>query len=254
MNTFSEPNTILEINEAHADNFLLVIPKLPTAPFLSSYFQEVGHPTFPTTTSPDTTASSGCGDGPEFDPDNPVNNPSTIETGCTTGSSGDCNIPDGGREGRLRREGNLDLANFKLYISDVELPGVNLDTVRLGTQFADIARASKIKFTDLNTTMLVSENLLDYNAILYWLYALHNPEQFHQLNGRGMIQEFFTDVHLIITNNHREKVAEYKFIDAFPFSLNPQTFSYKNADKLTMNVTWAHSGMVPENNFVLRYV
>lgn len=248
---YSEPNTILEINEAHADNFLLVIPKLPTAAFLSSYFQERSTPPYfqtqPSTGGPE------CGDGPEFDPNDPVNNPD-VQTGCTTGASGDCNLPGKAREGRLRREGNLDLQNFRLYISECEMPNISVDTVRLGTQFADISRASKIKFTDLNTTMMISENLLDYNAILFWLYALHNPEEFNNLSGRGMIEEFFTDIHLIITNNHREKVSEYKFLDAFPISLSPQTFSYKNADKLNMNVTWAHSGMMPADNFVLRYV
>lgn len=41
MSTISEPNHILEINEAHADNFIVVIPKLPTSVFVSSIFNEI---------------------------------------------------------------------------------------------------------------------------------------------------------------------------------------------------------------------
>lgn len=216
----SEPNTILEINEANSDNFILVIPRLPTAQFLGSVFQ---HHTKP----------------------NPV-------TQGTTGTPvEEC---DAISQQQIRREHNLDLTNFKLFISDVTLPNVSVSKVEIGTQFATLSRASKINFNDLNTTMMVSENFLNYRAILYWLYALHNPEEFNNMSGRKMIENYMTDIHLIITNNHREKVAEFKFLDAFPQSLGDIPFSYKTADNLSVPVVWAHSGMFPTDNYVLKYV
>jgi hypothetical protein len=247
----SEPNTILEINEAHADNYILVIPNLPTAAFIGSAFAEATRPTVFVSTTPSTSGSE-CGDGPEFDPTNPGLSTGTSGTTGTSGSP--CNQTEAQRQSKIMRELNLDLRNFMLYIQDVDLPSVNIDKVTLGTMFADVSRASKIHFSDLNTKMVVSENLLNYNIMLYWMYALHNPEEFNNMSGRGMIDTFFQDIHLIITNNHREKIMEYKFIDAFPISLSPLNFTHRTADELSMSVGWAHSGMVPANNYVLRFV
>jgi len=229
-NTRSEPNNILEVNESHSDNFLLVIPELPTAQYLSSFFHDVTH-------------------AKEFF--------ATVGTSGTSATSGSNNIADECEtvaEAPLRRETNLDLMNFRLYVSDVVMPTVSINKVTIGTQMADMNRGSKIQFTDLTTTMLVSENFLNYNAVLYWMYALHNPVEYNKIFGRQMIDKFFTNIHLIITNNHREKVAEFEFIDSFPYNLTSLPFSYKSAEKLTADVTWTHSGIRPTNNFVLKYI
>lgn len=249
--SYSEPNTILEINEAHADNFMLVITKLPTAHFLGSSFNTLTRPEDFGMSEPTSGIGDQCGDGPEYDPNNPVHNTSTLPP-SSTGQT-ECEKTQV-QQSRLRREANLDMANFKLYISDVVLPDVNVAKVTIPTQFHDMSRASKLTVGDLTTTMMVSENLLNYNALLYWLYALHNPEEYNKISGRQMIQDYFTTIYLIITNNHRTKIAEFEFIDAFPINLSNLAFSYKNADKLTANVTWAHSGMIPSDRFVLRYV
>jgi hypothetical protein len=216
----NEPNTILEINEANTDNFFIVIPRLPTAQYLGSAFQN-------------------------------FTKPSPIIPVSGSGPSNDC---DSLHPQQVRREHNLDMTNFRLYLSEVAMPAVNIDKVDIGTQFATLARASKINFGDLNTTMMVSENFLNYNILLYWLYALHNPEEYNKMSGREMINNFFTDVYLVITNNHREKVAEYKFMDAFPITLGSLPFSYLNAENISTEVVWAHSGMYPSDNFVLRYI
>lgn len=222
MATVSEVNHVLEINQAHSDNFILVIPKLPTAKFISSVFNEL-------------TKSVGY----------------TTDTTGTTASNSVC--PDINKN-QIIREHNLDLTNYKLFLKSVTLPSVTIDTYSIGTQFATLKRASKIGFTDLSTNMMISENFLNYNIMLYWLYALHNPEQYNKISGHDMIQEYFTDIYLIITNNHREKVGEYKFLDAFPTSVPALPFTFENANKLFMDVTWSHSGMYPSNNFVLSYV
>lgn len=255
MTSYSEPNTILEINEVHSNNFMLVIPNLPTAYFLSSTFHNVSSP-FQSVLTPQTTASSGdgCGNGPEWDQTTPVTNPST------TGSSGCSNFPDVCNETprqadrRVQREINQDWRNFRLYLSECTLPQVSVNKVVIPTQFADMSRAGKISFGDFTSTMMISENLLNYNAILYWLYGLANPEEYNKMSGRGMIETFFTDIHLIIKNNHKEKVAEYKFIDAFPTSISQLDLTVKEANNLNANVTWAYSGMVPSNNYVLKFV
>jgi hypothetical protein len=216
----NEPNTILEINEANTDNFFIVIPRLPTAQYLGSVFQH-------------------------------FTKPSPIIPVSGSGPVDDC---EGIHPQQIRREHNLDMTNFRLYLSEVAIPTVSIDKVEIGTQFADLARASKIKFTELTSTMMVSENFLNYNVILYWMYALHNPEEYNKMSGREMINNFFTDIYVIVTNNHREKVAEFKFMDAFPMSLGTIPFSYLKADNISTEVTWAHSGMFPSDNFVLKYI
>jgi len=139
-------------------------------------------------------------------------------------------------------------------VKSVTLPEVSIDSYSIGTQFATLKRASKIGFTDLTTNMMVSENFLNYNIMLYWLYALHNPEEYNKISGHDMIQQYFTDIYLIVTNNHREKVSEFKFLDAFPTKVPSLPFTFENANKLFMDITWAHSGMYPSNNFLLRYI
>jgi len=213
---YSEPNGILELNNSNADNFYLVIPKIPTLQYISSAFRDKTHPGI-----------------------------------ITPSLSADCYQPT---NAQLRRETNLDMTNFRLYLADANLPSVNIDKVTLGTQFADISRASKIHFGELELEMIVSENLINYNALLYWMYGLHNPEEYNKISGRRMVEEYFTDIYLIVTNNHRDKVSEYKFIDAFPIGLNPLSFTYRNADTMRISCTFAHSGMVPTNNYVLRYI
>lgn len=256
------PNTILEINQTHTDNFLLVIPEMPSLKYLGSYFLNATTPNiiesdYPSTT-PGVSSAPECGDGPEFIQSNyNSDTSSTSSTGSsgTSGTSEDCQYTSfAERQMQIRRELNLDMHNFQLYITNVEMPDVSIDTVRLGTQFATMSRASKIQFTDLNTQMIISENLLNYNAILFWMYALHNPERYHKLSGRQMTQEYFQDIYLIITNNHREKVAEYKFIDAFPINMSSLPWSWQATDRISVPVTWAHSGMFITNNFVLQYV
>jgi hypothetical protein len=255
MTTISEPNTILEINDAHNNNWVLVIPKLPTAYFLSSTFRNESSPFQIASITPPTTAiEDGCGNGQEWDPNNPVTNPSTSGTsGCPTVPDV-CNEDPKQKDRRVTREMNIDWKNFRLYMQSVTLPQTSVNVIDIPTQFSTLKRSGKISFGDLSTTMMVSENFLNYNAMLYWLYALHNPEERNKLSGRGEIEEFFTEIYLILWNNHREKVAEYKFIDAFPSNIGSLDFSYKGAEKLTVPVTWSHSGMLPANNFVLRFV
>jgi hypothetical protein len=253
--TRSEPNHILEINESHADNFLLVIPRLPTARYLSTQFRTL------TQVRELFGIDYTCPAIREYyDIDEPDTPGTTGTTGVgTTGTTG---VPDESplcqsdefHVMQMIRENNLDLMNFRLYVSDANFPTTSINAIPVPTQFATMNRASKIEFGDLTTTMLVSENFLNYNALLFWLYALHNPEEYAKIYGRQMIQRFFVEMHLIITDNHRNKVAEYKFIDAFPNTISDLTLSYKNADKLAFTTTWKHSGMLPDDNFVLRYV
>lgn len=205
-----EQNTILEINEAHSDNYIIVFPKLPTSKFVSSGFNNFVTP-----------SSSGC---------------STLNTNL------------------VQREANLDLANFKLYLKSFTLPTVNIADYEVPTQFATMKRSGKIGFTDFSTKMMVSENFINYNIILYWLYALHNIEEYNKLAGFHYLSEFYVDVYLIITNNHREKVGEYRFMDCFPKSLNGFEMTCEEPNKLMTEITWAHSGMWPSNQFVLKYV
>lgn len=231
-NTRSELNTLLEINESHADNFILVIPRLPIAQYISSYFTEATKPkSFFEVDSVGTSGTSG--------------NPNDVAHSCDSATVS---------QDQIRREENLDIVNFRLFITNVNMPNVGVNTVTLGTQFADINRASKIQFGDLSTSMLVSQNLINYNIILYWMYALHNPVEFNKMTGKNMLETFFSEIHLIIVNNHREKVSEYQFIDAFPSSISTLPLSYQNAEKLTADVVWKHSGMIPTDNFVLKYV
>lgn len=221
MSTISEPNTILEINEAHVDNFMIVIPRLPPAPYMGSVFNGITK---------------------------------HVNSGSVSASSSPPDDCPPEQTNQIQREHNLDLVNFKLFISAVTTPGITVAKYEVPTQFSTLSRAGKIQFSDFSTTMQVSENFLNYNTILNWMYMIHNPEEYNKMSGRAMVDNVFTDIYLIITNNHRQKVAEYKFLDAFPSSLTPLNMSFKSADKINSDVTWSHSGMFPSNTFILKYI
>jgi hypothetical protein len=218
MSSISEPNTLLEINDAHVDNYMLVFPRLPSSKYLSSVFNDLTKHT---------------------------------NTVSASGTTNDCPPP---KDNQVQRESNLDLANFKLFISGVTLPSITNEAYDLGTQFSTLKRSGKTTYSEFTTSMQVSENFLNYNIVLYWMYMLHNPEEYNKTSGRELIDSIFTDVYLIITNNHREKIAEYKFLDTFPISLPSIQFTPKSADKISVDVTWGHSGMFPSNSFVLKWV
>lgn len=223
MSIVSEPNHILEINEAHADNFILVIPKLPTAVFVGSIFNEI-------------TKSYGY---------------TTSSTGATGSNDSQCQSIN---QAQITRETNLDIANFKLFIKGFSTPTINVQDYSLDNHFATVKRASRIQFSDMTTNLMISENFLNYRIMLYWLYALHNPEEYNKISGRDMIKDYFTDIYLIITNNHREKVCEFKFLDAFPKSIPALNFTWEHADNLAMDVTWAFTAMVPSSDYTLKYI
>lgn len=252
------PNTILELNATHSKNFILVIPEIPTLEFIGSAFTSSTIPDIVDSDYPSTTqvsAAPECGDGPEFVSSNFNTDNITAGTTGTSGTEDTCpQLSSYQIEMQKIREMHDDLRNFKLFVTEVNMPGVSIDTVRLGTQFSTMSRSSKIQFTDFTTSMIISENLINYNAILFWMYALHNPEYRNTISGRKMIEKYYQDIYLIITNNHREKIAEYKFIDAFPIDMPSLPWSWQEAEKITIPVTWAHSGMFITNNFVLKYV
>lgn len=218
MTSISEPNTLLEINEAHVDNYMLVFPRLPSARYLTSVFNDLTKRT------------------------------NTLDT---SGSADDC---PPSKNNQVQREHNLDLTNFKLYINGVVLPNVSINAYDIGTQMSTLKRSGKIQFSEFVTSMQVSETFLNYNIVLYWMYMMHNPEEYNKLSGRELIDNVMTDIYLIVTNNHREKIGEYKFLDAFPINLPQINFTPKSADKINVDVTWAHSGMFPTNTFVLKWV
>lgn len=219
MATISEPNTILELNSASTSSYILLIPRLPSAVFLGSAFNAFNSPT--TTTPPATSTDSDC----ETD-----------------------------QSSTIRREHNLDLTNFKLFVSDIVLPGVTIDVNKVSTQMATLSRASKMSFSDLSTTIRVSENWLNYQIVLFWMYAIFNPAEFNKISGREMVNNFFTDIYIILINDHREKVAEFKLLDCFPTSLPAIPLSVKTSDIVTMDITWSHSGFFCTNNYILKYV
>lgn len=218
MTIISEPNTLLEINETHSNNFYLVIPRLPPAPYIGSIFNDY-----------------------------------TKKTG-TIPASGTEEVCSNVNTNQIQREHNLDLTNFRLYISGVSMPNVSVSKTEVPTQFSTMSRSGKISFSDLTTTMMISENFLNYKILLYWLYMIHNPEQYNKLSGRELINNIFTDIYLIITNNHKQKIAEFKFLDAFPINLPNLAFTFTNAEKINIDITWAHSGMMPSDSYVLKYV
>jgi hypothetical protein len=205
-------NSEILINEAHSNNYILVLERIPTS-FLVSKFKD------------DVFSNLG----PSLD---------------NLGESLD-----------KIKEANQDALNFALYLQNCNLPDLSLGFAEVPTSFATAKVISgKLQFGNLITNIMGDENWFFYRMILYWMYAAHNPEQYGQLNQKDHYDSFYINAHLLILDNHREKVMELELIGMYPQSIGSIDMKYSSPDKIVLPITWTFHYFRPDDKYVLRKV
>lgn len=203
-------NTEIILNEAHTNNYILVLERIPTS-FLISKFKD----------------------------DRFVNQSPKLS--------------DLALDIEKIKESNQDAANFALYLQTCNIPDISVGMSEIPTHFATAkVMAGKMKFGELITNIMGDEDWFLYRLLLYWMYAAHNPEQFGQLNQNPHYKEFYVNGHLLILNNHREKVLELELMRMYPQSVGSIDLNYAQPDKIVLPVTWTFHYFRPDDKYVLR--
>lgn len=103
-------------------------------------------------------------------------------------------------------------ANQPSYLKDINVPG------------------DKLVYDDFQLTFIVDENMENYMGIHNWLVGLTYPESVQQFtdqiteDGKGNIQNQFSDGTLLILNSNFQTQAQVRFRELFPTSLTPLEF------------------------------
>jgi hypothetical protein len=205
-------NTELLLNEAHSNNFLFILERVPSSFLLSKFreddFKKIG-------VIPDGTLESIVKNGLEY-----------------------------------IKESNQDTYNFSMFLQSFTLPDLNLDTSVISTAFADLnAITGKLKFGTLNLNLIGDENWFIYRMLLYWMYAASNPEEFNNLTGRKYAKEFYMNGHLMLLDNDHQKVVEFEFRDLHIQTIGQQELTYQDANKIILPTTWVYSTFVPSDDY-----
>lgn len=206
-------NNELLINEAHNNNWIFVLERIPSSYLISKFMEDTKSPL----------------DG-------------------TLGSVVNGGIP-------YTQEAQNDTANFALYLQSFTLPDLNLQTSPIDTSFATLnAITGKLEFGTLTTNIMCDENWFIYRMLVYWMYAASNPEEFNKLRGRAHYNNFYVGGHLILLDNHHEKILELEYRDLHPQNMGQQEMNYQNAEKLVLPVTWIYSTFTPSDDYVIKKV
>ena len=125
--------------------------------------------------------------------------------------------------------------DFILYCSEVQLPGLTLDTVIVETPVVDIKSPSaRLNVDDLIVTYSVDELFTNYKFIMDWLYYIKDPETFGHTNQ-------FIDASLWSYSNNDNPKVEFRLKNVWPNAIEPISFDKKidDSEDLENTVTFS---------------
>ena len=116
------------------------------------------------------------------------------------------------------------------------LPNLSLGEITLPTRTVDYTMAgSKITFGKVLLDFILDEDFGNYMEIYDWMNYLRNPKNYPKFN------EKYSDGTLIILNNTKNPIRQFKFIDMFPIELADVQFATSNNDDTTVSATFSFS-------------
>ena len=111
-----------------------------------------------------------------------------------------------------------------LFCSEVQLPGITLDTILVETPYYEQKEASnKISFDDLIITYSIDEKYDNYKLLLDWLLYIKSPLNY-EIRNQKVTASLFT-----YTNNENPS-TEFVLHNIFPISIEPINFDSKVED------------------------
>jgi hypothetical protein len=161
------------------------------------------------------------------------------------------NIQDYAQSSQFR----LTLVNFPLvewFCTSVTLPGVTLGVSEMETPFTmSPLVGDKMTFDNFDVTILVDEELKNYQEVYEWMVNIgfpHNQSQFMakpSLDGVPKVgdRNLYSDLILTILSSKNNPKVVVTLYDAFPISLSGLTYTTQDTDSvyLTADVSFAYT-------------
>jgi hypothetical protein len=152
-------------------------------------------------------------------------------------------------------EANNDVRNLALFLKSIDIPGCSVDVAPLGLfSTADVKFANgKMKFDALTTTLQVDENFFIPRFFYYWLVAAANPESIMKNTAYKYNRSFYTDGHLLLLDNNRDKTVEIKFEGMHPQSISAIKMDSPEPDKSFITISWIYTSFVLADEYKTVY-
>jgi hypothetical protein len=150
------------------------------------------------------------------------------------------------------------LPGLTFFCQTANLPGLSLTEIQQPTPFVDLWRpGEKAIYDTLNVTMLVDEDLKDWEAIHDWIRAMTFPKEFEEYatmgksfkdtvarRGSGVkLPVQYTDASMTVFTNKNNPNFRIAFKDVFPTTLGGIQFSALDSAEniITCDVTFRYS-------------
>jgi hypothetical protein len=148
------------------------------------------------------------------------------------------------------------LPGMTFFCQTVNLPGISLSEVLRPTPFVDLyVPGEKAIYDTLNCTMLVDEDLNDWEAIHDWIRAMTFPKEFEEYaNMKSQFRDSvmrqgtklpvqYTDASMTVYTNKNNPNIRVQFKDLFPTTLGGIQFSSMDSAEniITVDATFRYS-------------
>ena len=144
------------------------------------------------------------------------------------------------------KEFNNDVRNLALFTQKMNIPGISIDAHSLplySTAPVKVA-GGQMKFDTLSTTIQVDENFFIPRFFYHWLTAAANPEEIMKYTQSEHMGEFYTDGHLLLLDNNRDKTVEIKYEGLHPKSISPIDLNSDEPNKIWVTIEWMYTSFV----------
>ena len=164
----------------------------------------------------------------------------------------------------------IKLPKVEYFCTAVNIPGISINYVEQQTPLKDIPHpGEKLKYSDLQMSFIVDENLENFQEIHGWLYGLGFPDGYSDYKALmdagkdrfptskssvsselGVIRypapsqgAALSDATLMVLTNKNNPVVEVRFKDIFPISLGGLQYNQQATDinYLTCDVIFKYS-------------
>jgi hypothetical protein len=124
------------------------------------------------------------------------------------------------------------LPNVEFFSQKFLLPGVNANPVETQTPLRPFYNVpDHMRYTDLDLTFIVDENMANYREIFDWIVGMGTPDTLDQYRKLKESKEgLVSDVTVLILNSNKNPNIKITFINAFPIGLTPVSFDVSQQD------------------------
>lgn len=143
------------------------------------------------------------------------------------------------------RFGIVDSPNVNYFCQTVTLPTITLGDLGTDNPLSRVPEpGDKLFYEPMSIRFSVDEEFANYNEIKNWMVGLGFPESFDQYSGLVTRKQTVPSLHalqynkmavkkdgtLLIYNSQKKPTIKITFIDMYPISLSPLTFTSTSPD------------------------